>query len=707
MDLSFLIPTLQNLNDFGYWLTLLAAFFESLAFVGILIPGSGLIALMGFLSAGGYFHFGNLMVFAIAGAIMGDVLSYYFGHQGLNFFRRRFGFLLRDSYLRKAEIFFKKHGGKSVFLGRFVHPIRPIIPFVAGMAKMDIKFFIFYDVLSAIPWALLTLGVGFFLGEAWEVLATWSSRVGIALLVFLLIGVSLYIIYKLAVKEGRESLVLLKSIIASIRTSIANNPEVQKLTVRHPFFFRVIKNRLDWDRFSGLPLTALSLIYFYFLFHFLGIVRNIIASDPITQVDIRLENLFYIFRHPWLTEIFFWITMLGQWEIILSLTIIVSALIWFWRKPLFLSPFLLTVGSAAALSALGKIVIQRPRPLEVAVFQERFFSFPSGHATIVVALYGFLAYLVFRFSAKWQNKVNAVFFSAVIIAAVGISRLYLGAHYLSDVIGGYFLGAMCLLAGISLTEWLISVRKLLVTVKPVTKTVKWLTVALLVGQFFLYAGFALNYEPILNLSVSAGAGQTVALDNIVKLFSGTGALPKYSEKLDGTRQEPLSFIIIAQNDSRLKTIFYQAGWQEADPPTIGSVYRLAQAAVMDESYPAAPMTPSFWNTAVNDFSFEKPTADNTARSRHHSRFWRTNYILPDGRLVYVGTASLDEGVKWLVTHRINLDLDAEREIIFADLLRAGAVISVTKHSFVPAQLGKNSAGDLFFTDGYLYQLELK
>ncbi len=399
--------------------------------------------------------------------------------------------------------------------------------------------------------------------------------------------------------------------------------------------------------------------------------------------------------------------MLGQWEIVFSLTIVWSAIIWFWRKRLYLLPFLLTVGSAAVLSALGKIVIQRPRPLEVAVFQERFFSFPSGHATIVVALYGFLAYLILRLSAKWQNKVNAIFFSIVIIFAVGVSRLYLGAHYLSDVIGGYFLGVMCLLAGISLTEWLISVRKQPVIILPVTKTVKWLTVGLLVSIVFLYAGFTLNYEPILNLSVSTGSGQTVAADNIIKLFSQTNALPKYSEKLNGTKQEPLSFIIIAQNDSRLKTILYQAGWQEADLPTVGSVYHLAQAAIMNESYPTAPMTPSFWNTAVNDFSFEKPTADNTARSRHHSRFWRTNFVLPDGQLVYVGTASLDVGVKWLVTHRIDPNLDAEREGLFADLIEAGAVINMTKYSFVPAQLGKNSAGDLFFTDGYLYQLELK
>ncbi len=242
MDLNFLLPTLQNLNYLGYWLALLAAFLESVAFVGIIFPGSALIALLGFLAARGYFNFANLVFFSVVGAVAADLLSYYFGWKGLNFFRRKMGFIFQERYLLKGENFFKKHGGKSVFLGRFVHPIRPVIPFIAGMVKMDKRFFIFYDILSAVLWATFTLGVGFFLGEAWEVVETWSSRIGLAFLIFFLVSVALYFIHKLVVKEGRESLILLKSIIVSVRQTIAANPEVNKFNNRHPLFFRVIKN---------------------------------------------------------------------------------------------------------------------------------------------------------------------------------------------------------------------------------------------------------------------------------------------------------------------------------------------------------------------------------------------------------------------------------------------------------------------------------
>jgi len=130
--------------------------------------------------------------------------------------------------------------------------------------------------------------------------------------------------------------------------------------------------------------------------------------------------------------------------------------------------------------------------------------------------------------------------------------------------------------------------------------------------------------------------------------------------------------------------------------------KLAQAAFLQKTYPAAPMTPSFWNSQVHNFGFEKPTQPNNVRERHHARFWKTNYITPDKKQIYVGTASLDIGLKWGVTHKINPDIDTEREFLLNDLIKIGAVADWQKQKFVEPKLGQNFSGDLFFTDGQIY-----
>ncbi|MEZ7821422.1 MAG: LssY C-terminal domain-containing protein [Patescibacteria group bacterium] len=117
------------------------------------------------------------------------------------------------------------------------------------------------------------------------------------------------------------------------------------------------------------------------------------------------------------------------------------------------------------------------------------------------------------------------------------------------------------------------------------------------------------------------------------------------------------------------------------------------------------MTPSFWNAQVHDFGFEKATIANTARQRHHARFWKTNIII-NGKTAYIGTASFDVGVKMGVTHKIAPDIDTEKEFLFNDLNSSGLIKKYNKQPFVSPTLGKNLAGDEFFTYGESYLIEL-
>ena len=119
------------------------------------------------------------------------------------------------------------------------------------------------------------------------------------------------------------------------------------------------------------------------------------------------------------------------------------------------------------------------------------------------------------------------------------------------------------------------------------------------------------------------------------------------------------------------------------------------------------MTPSFWNGQVHDFGFEKPTEAGSVRARHHARLWKTNFMTADGRRVYVGTASLDTGLKWVITHQIEPDVDTERATVVEDLTKAQVVEQARLEQFVKPTLGTNFSGDQFFTDGKIYLVELK
>ncbi|MBI4085341.1 MAG: DedA family protein [Candidatus Liptonbacteria bacterium] len=167
--INLLAPRLEDIGRMGYWLVLLISFAESIAFIGTVLPGTTLVVFSGLLAARGHFSLSGLILFAAAGAVLGDALSYFLGTKGVNFFKNE-NKLLKLSHLERGEEFFRKHGPKSVFLGRFIGFIRPIIPFVAGLSKMNKWTFLFWNISSAILWAIFYVLIGYFFGGALDII---------------------------------------------------------------------------------------------------------------------------------------------------------------------------------------------------------------------------------------------------------------------------------------------------------------------------------------------------------------------------------------------------------------------------------------------------------------------------------------------------------------------------------------------------------
>jgi membrane-associated phospholipid phosphatase len=151
------------------------------------------------------------------------------------------------------------------------------------------------------------------------------------------------------------------------------------------------------------------------------------------------------------------ISLLGSGLVMAALGLLAAMLLAIRRCWLLFFGWVAAFGGAGVLDALLKHIIRRPRPpYAAAVLQSNSFSFPSGHAMGSLIGYGMLAYLLVVFWAdRWQMRLAILSTAALLILAIGVSRLYLGVHYFSDVVGGYAAGALWLSAcvtGIEITR---------------------------------------------------------------------------------------------------------------------------------------------------------------------------------------------------------------------------------------------------------------
>ncbi|WP_321370635.1 DedA family protein [uncultured Desulfuromusa sp.] len=165
----------------------LISFSESLPMIGLLIPGSSLVVLAGFLILHGKCSFILLSTVTIAGALLGDLLSFWLGfYYGSKLLKLR-SFQKHYSLVKRSELFFVDHGGKSIFFARFLGPIRGITPFIAGLSGLPGKPFCGYALFSAVLWGICYPGIGYLGGSSWQQAQSLSAKFGLTILGLLFI----------------------------------------------------------------------------------------------------------------------------------------------------------------------------------------------------------------------------------------------------------------------------------------------------------------------------------------------------------------------------------------------------------------------------------------------------------------------------------------------------------------------------------------
>jgi membrane protein DedA with SNARE-associated domain len=178
--LQYLLDLVTRLGHWSYFIIFAAAALECAAFAGLVVPGESLVLGSGFLAHRGILKLDAVMAAAALGAIAGDNIGYYLGRRlGRDWLLRhgsRFG--LRQKRLAQVEAFFKRHGPKAIFFGRFIGFARALVPFVAGASRMSYRKFAIYDALGAVLWTIGFVTLGFVLGASWRVAEKWIGRTG-------------------------------------------------------------------------------------------------------------------------------------------------------------------------------------------------------------------------------------------------------------------------------------------------------------------------------------------------------------------------------------------------------------------------------------------------------------------------------------------------------------------------------------------------
>jgi membrane protein DedA with SNARE-associated domain/membrane-associated phospholipid phosphatase len=425
---DYLQPLLAWLHIHPYWggiITFLVASIESLAVIGTIIPGSVTLTAIGVLVGSGVLPMVETLLWAIAGAAVGDGVSYWFGYHYHERLRQMWPFTRYPNLITRGEAFFARHGGKSIVIGRFTGPVRSIVPLVAGMLNMDSRKFFFSNILSAFAWAPAYMGPGILIGAASIEL---SPEIATKIVLSLLVGLLLIVLFIWLLRRSMSWMI--KSLdhkLTQLWHFCARQPNLRAVhsllrDPAHPHAHGQLTTAILWF----LILTSLSVL-----------TLEVIYQGALTDWNAPITNLLTSIRTKSLDRFMVLVSLSAQPAVLLTVYFGICFYLLlgrYWRALFHWLANGIIVGTATVLMHHW---ISSPRPQLVTVVPT-INSFPSGHMVLATSVIGLILLTLASLSPP-QKRSYYYYAAAGYIFLIGTSRIYLGVHWLTDALGGFCL----------------------------------------------------------------------------------------------------------------------------------------------------------------------------------------------------------------------------------------------------------------------------
>ena len=573
-----------------------AAFLEALAFVGTIVPGSSIVFAGGVLVGLKALDPWPAAASPVIGAILGDGVSYWLGHHYRERIRAMWPLRRHPGLLARGEAYFERNGGKSVFLGRFLGPIRAIVPVIAGMSNMAPAHFYAMNVLSAFGWALAHMLPGILFGASLQLAGAVSSRLVI------LVGVLLAGLWLVA-HVTRLAIHYAGPILAWMRDRAVDRARVGRGPAA-----RATLALLDPERRESGVLLVSAVVLIGAGWLFLGILEDVVSGDPLVRLDRSVYDALQALRTGWGDSLMVAITELGSAWVMVPVIAIVALWLALTRRMRTLAYWIGAVVFAALTVLALKHAVGRVRPLNDYATIDAL-SFPSGHAAVGMVVYGFLASLIGRGKHAWQKGAIALT-AAVAILAIAFSRIYLGVHWFSDVAASLALGLAW--TALLTIAYATHVRERPLRALPVSLLVI-ATVALSGGGYV-----AKNHAVDLQRYAKPAASRSIGFD-AWKAGAWLGVSAARSE-LAGRDEEPFRVQWVA-DAATVARVLGAAGWRV--PPAWSSKATLLWL-LPSTPIDALPVLPKFHHGEPAALTFLRPV---DAHLRAVVRLWRVADVI--------------------------------------------------------------------------------
>ena len=422
----------EFLGPWTYLVVAVLAFLETGAFVGLLVPGETTLLIGGAVAGLGEINLYLLIAIAWLAAFLGDTFSFFLGRRlGRDFILRhgpRVG-ITKDRF-EKVELYFEKNGGRTVLIGRFVGVVRAIAPFVAGSSGMRYPAFAPYSIVGSGLQVSIHIIAGYLFAQSIDAAAEYVGLFAVILGTVIVVSFVGYQGWRfLREPANRERVVVWMEARPVFRTLVSLG---RKLRPQYEF----VLDRLTPGGSYGLEFTTLVAVMAVSSFVVIAYTEIFLGNGGPTPGDETADSVVAFLQVGWLDSVARVVTELGSRPVVFVLGAIAAALLLTDGKRAEAVVLVLALVATTFTVEWLKELVDRPRPDGSGND-----AFPSGHAAESV-FYSWLALTIaFRVRPDLARRTAIVTAGVAVTALVGLSRVYLDVHYLSDVTSGWGVGA--------------------------------------------------------------------------------------------------------------------------------------------------------------------------------------------------------------------------------------------------------------------------